>query len=80
MDLLETGKVDWKSVENKVTENTKVIAIQRSKGYNEQELSAMWESQRLYEPKMDETKRSQLYRGWKKAVEATRIFKLDDEV
>lgn len=47
---------------------------------NEQELSAMRESQRLYEPKMDETKRSQLYRGWKKAVEATRIFKLDDEV
>lgn len=33
VDLLETGKVDWKSVENKVTENTKVIAIQRSKGY-----------------------------------------------
>lgn len=47
---------------------------------NEQELSAMRESQRLYEPKMDETKRNQLYKGWKKAVEATRIFKLDDEV
>ncbi|TQR21018.1 glycerol kinase GlpK [Psychrobacillus vulpis] len=46
---------------------------------DEQELSSMWESQKLYKPLMDEGKRSQLYRGWKKAVEATRVFKLVDE-
>ncbi|WP_391121507.1 aminotransferase class I/II-fold pyridoxal phosphate-dependent enzyme [Psychrobacillus sp. L3] len=33
VDLLESGSVDWESVENAVKENTKVIAIQRSKGY-----------------------------------------------
>lgn len=46
---------------------------------DEQELSDMRESQKLYEPKMDETIRKQLYKGWKKAVEATRVFKLSDE-
>ena len=33
VDLLESGAVDWKTVEKTVKENTKVIAIQRSKGY-----------------------------------------------
>ncbi|QFF98623.1 hypothetical protein PB01_07135 [Psychrobacillus glaciei] len=33
VDLLETGAVDWGVVENAVKDNTKVIAIQRSKGY-----------------------------------------------
>ncbi|WP_391208819.1 aminotransferase class I/II-fold pyridoxal phosphate-dependent enzyme [Psychrobacillus sp. L4] len=33
VDLLETGAVDWEVVENAVKDNTKVIAIQRSKGY-----------------------------------------------
>ena len=33
IDLLETGAVDWENVESAVRENTKVIAIQRSKGY-----------------------------------------------
>jgi glycerol kinase len=46
---------------------------------DEQELSDMRESQKLYEPKMEETTRNQLYKGWKKAVEATRVFKLSDE-
>lgn len=46
---------------------------------DEQELSNMRESQKLYEPKMDESIRKQLYNGWKKAVEATRVFKLSDE-
>lgn len=46
---------------------------------DEQELSEMRISQKLYEPEMDDKKRIQLYNGWKKAVEATRIFKLEDE-
>ncbi|WP_391121492.1 glycerol kinase GlpK [Psychrobacillus sp. L3] len=43
---------------------------------DEQELIAMRQSQKQYEPKMDEVKRNALYKGWKKAVEATRVFKL----
>ena len=46
---------------------------------DEQELVAMRESQKLYEPKMEEAHRKRLYKGWKKAVEATRVFKLEDE-
>ncbi|MDI2588477.1 glycerol kinase GlpK [Psychrobacillus sp. NEAU-3TGS] len=46
---------------------------------DEQVLSDMRESQKLYEPKMDEQMRNRLYKGWKKAVEATRVFKLSDE-
>lgn len=46
---------------------------------DEKELIAMRESQKLYEPKMEETERKRLYKGWKKAVEATRVFKLEDE-
>ncbi|WP_144511260.1 methionine gamma-lyase family protein [Bacillus sp. FJAT-22090] len=33
VDLLENGAIDWTTVEEKVQSNTKVIAIQRSKGY-----------------------------------------------
>ncbi|SDO24776.1 glycerol kinase [Psychrobacillus sp. OK028] len=44
-----------------------------------QELSNLRESQKRYEPKMEIAKSDQLYKGWKKAVEATRIFKLSDE-
>lgn len=33
VDLLESGAVDWETVEKTVKGNTKVIAIQRSKGY-----------------------------------------------
>ena len=33
VDLLETGAVDWENVEQAIKANTKVIAIQRSKGY-----------------------------------------------
>ena len=46
---------------------------------DEQELSDMRESQKLYEPKMDVHNRNKLYKGWTKAVEATRVFKLIDE-
>ena len=44
-----------------------------------EELSKMRESQKLFEPKMSEETRIRLYKGWMKAVEATRIFKLIDE-
>ena len=46
---------------------------------DEQELSDLRESQKQYAPEMEVAKRNQLYKGWKKAVEATRIFKLSDE-
>lgn len=46
---------------------------------NEQELTNLRESQKQYKPKMETKKRDHLYRGWTKAVEATRIFKLSDE-
>jgi len=46
---------------------------------DEQELTNLRESQKQYEPKMEKAKRNQLYKGWTKAVEATRIFKLSDE-
>ena len=39
---------------------------------DEHELIKMRESQKLYEPKMDDKNRNHLYSGWKKAVEATR--------
>lgn len=32
-DLLESGEINWEAVELAIKENTKVIAIQRSKGY-----------------------------------------------
>ncbi len=31
-----------------------------------------------FEPKMEEEQRTKLYKGWKKAVEATQVFKLED--
>ncbi len=43
------------------------------------ELCAMRESQKIYEPDMNEETRKRLYRGWEKAVEATRMFKLTEE-
>ena len=46
---------------------------------DEHELSNMRESQRLYNPQMDEERRTRLYKGWKLAVEATRVFKRQDE-
>lgn len=46
---------------------------------DEQELTNLRESQKQYKPKMETKKRDHLYRGWTKAVEATRIFKLSDE-
>ncbi|EPD53253.1 glycerol kinase [Paenisporosarcina sp. HGH0030] len=39
------------------------------------EIEKMRSSKKTYTPQMEETKRQELYRGWQKAVEATRLFK-----
>jgi len=41
----------------------------------EDEIVKHWQNERTFEPKIDNTKREQLYDGWKKAVQATRKFK-----
>lgn len=41
-------------------------------------VSNHWKLEKAFEPKMSEEKREHLYKGWKKAVEATQVFKLDD--
>ena len=40
-----------------------------------EELEKLWSKERTYAPKMDVSERDRLYTGWKKAVEATRVFK-----
>lgn len=42
------------------------------------EIQEQWQMDKKFETKMDTETREQLYKGWKKAVEATRVFKLDD--
>lgn len=39
------------------------------------EIEKMRSSKKTYTPKMEEAKRQELYSGWQKAVEATRLFK-----
>lgn len=36
---------------------------------SQDELSRLWKSDRVFEPKMDEARREELYAGWKRAVE-----------
>ena len=36
------------------------------------------EIRKEFNPEMSEETRTKLYKGWKKAVEATRVFKLED--
>ncbi|WP_019413758.1 glycerol kinase GlpK [Paenisporosarcina sp. TG20] len=40
-----------------------------------EEIEKMRNSKKTYSPKMESTKRKELYNGWQKAVEATRLFK-----
>lgn len=40
-------------------------------------ISLKTEIRRKFDPKMDEGEREKLYRGWKKAVEATQVFKTE---
>ena len=42
------------------------------------EIANRWKLDQAFEPEMDEKEREKLYKGWKKAVEATQVFKLDD--
>ncbi|MFS0881759.1 glycerol kinase GlpK [Metabacillus niabensis] len=39
------------------------------------EISNQWKRERLFEPQMDSEVRTQLYNGWKKAVQAASVFK-----
>lgn len=41
-----------------------------------EKVEALWEKEKTYSPKMDTATRDEYYEGWKKAIEATRLFKL----
>ncbi|MBM7650093.1 glycerol kinase [Bacillus ectoiniformans] len=41
-----------------------------------EEISKQWKLQKQFEPKMDEEKQTNLYNGWKKAINATLAFKI----
>ncbi|MGV3064452.1 glycerol kinase GlpK [Staphylococcus simulans] len=45
---------------------------------SKEEITNRWKLDQAFEPEMDEKEREKLYKGWKKAVEATQVFKLDD--
>jgi glycerol kinase len=42
---------------------------------DQQEIAAMWQVERTFEPQMDEGRCIELYNGWKKAVRAAMAFK-----
>ncbi|MFT8870753.1 MAG: glycerol kinase GlpK [Sporolactobacillus sp.] len=42
---------------------------------SQEEISKIWGVGKAYEPDMNDDRRSKLYSGWEKAVEATRVFK-----
>ncbi|MDX8044538.1 glycerol kinase GlpK [Gracilibacillus sp. S3-1-1] len=42
---------------------------------SKEEITKRWKVNKRFESKMDEHERTELYGGWKKAVEATRVFK-----
>ena len=46
---------------------------------NKDEIANRWKLEKEFNPDMEEKERNKLYKGWKKAVEATQVFKLDDE-
>jgi glycerol kinase len=43
-----------------------------------QEIANQWKVEREFEPSMKEEKSKKLYKGWQKAVEATRVFKQEE--
>ena len=45
---------------------------------NKEDIRERWKLETEFEPKMEEEQRTKLYKGWKKAVEATQVFKLED--
>lgn len=40
-----------------------------------EEIAKQWQNEKTFAPELEETKRDELYNGWKKAVAATRAFK-----
>lgn len=42
---------------------------------SQEEISKLWAVDKEFEPKMEEQERKDLYNGWKKAVQAARVFK-----
>ncbi|MDL4840370.1 glycerol kinase GlpK [Aquibacillus rhizosphaerae] len=42
---------------------------------NKEEIASQWKREATFTSKMDDDKRNELYGGWKKAIEATRVFK-----
>lgn len=42
---------------------------------SQEEIAEKWAVDRTFHPSMEETERTELYNGWKKAVQATRVFK-----
>ena len=45
---------------------------------DKEDIRERWKLQTEFKPEMDEDQRHKLYRGWKKAVKATQVFKLED--
>ena len=43
------------------------------------EIANRWKLEKSFNPEMEEAESTKLYKGWKKAVEATQVFKLDEE-
>ncbi|WP_085991258.1 glycerol kinase GlpK [Oceanobacillus senegalensis] len=42
---------------------------------NKEEIAKLWQHDKTFTKQMDDRKRNELYRGWEKAIEATRAFK-----
>lgn len=45
---------------------------------DKEDIRERWKLETEFEPKMEDEQRTKLYKGWKKAVEATQVFKLED--
>lgn len=45
---------------------------------NKDDIEDRWQLDKEFLPEMEEDQRKKLYKGWKKAVEATQVFKLED--
>ncbi|MCY6990354.1 glycerol kinase GlpK [Staphylococcus argensis] len=45
---------------------------------NKDSIADGWKLEKEFKPEMDDKERTKLYKGWKKAVEATQVFKLED--
>ncbi|MDS3867649.1 glycerol kinase GlpK [Staphylococcus hominis] len=45
---------------------------------DKKDIADRWKLEKEFNPEMSEETRTKLYKGWKKAVEATQVFKLED--